>query len=160
MNTHPKFHLMESYLKPNFWHDCIMSDKPNIENLKYLSSEELGFLSDKLLSLHNITISAMKYKLEMEKKREEFTLKVGTIVTCTEPKLVGQDLEVVKEPRLRAMGRVLVMVRPIGSTRTYKVPIEMIIFPNGEHCPELRYTDSIYDYMGLKWSDYFPWEKN
>ena len=159
MNKFEKFPLMVSVLtETNFLYDYIMSDKPPVEKLKYLDSEELGFLSDKLLSLHNITISAMKYKLEMEKKREEFTLKVGTIVTCTEPKLVGQDLEVIKEPRLRAMGRVLVMVRPIGSTRTYKVPIEMIIFPNGEHCPKLQYTCSKYDYMGFKWSDYFPQE--
>lgn len=155
-----KFPLLQDLIRPNFWYDYIMSDNPNTENLKYLSSEELSFLSDKLLSLHNITISAMKYKQEMEKKREEFNLNVGTIVTCTEPNLFGKSLEVIKKPRLQTVNQVFVMVRPIGSTRTYKVPIEMIICPNGQHHPNPKHLDSKSDWIGLKWSDYFPWEKN
>ena len=135
-----------------------LSDNPTTKNLRHLSSKDLGLLSNKLISWYNTTISTMKSKQKMEKKYEEFTLNVGTIVTCTEPNLVGKSLEVVKKPRMRKRGRVLVWVRPTGSTRTYKVPIEMIVFPNGEHYPKEYFIYSLhpeYDWGGLKWSDYF-----
>jgi hypothetical protein len=76
---------------------------------------------EELRSLNSIVVATIKSNSTLESRLVGAQLKVGDMVTCNHPKVVGSKLRVTKISRTKAS------VRDEGSGRSYNIPMNMLI---------------------------------
>jgi len=76
---------------------------------------------EELRSLNSMVVATIKSERTLESRFIGAQLKVGDMVTCNHPKVVGSKLRVTKISRTKAS------VRDEASGRCYNIPMNMLI---------------------------------
>jgi len=76
---------------------------------------------EELRSLNSIVVATIKSNTTLESRLVGAQLKVGDMVTCNHPKVVGSKLRVTKISRTKAS------VRDEVSGRGYNIPMNMLV---------------------------------